>query len=1028
MSSIPISLFDPRYSIHLGGFDNRGCVASINNANQTGFTVSGYFSDLADFVTLYLFDTDDTFGHLYTSRYLPTTDLTGVVLEFDLATTGCFYPGSSKFQSVFQGALQWVKPDSSNSGNIPPALVLSSPSGGSAASVTITLGGTPALDDRVQIIYLGNDVFDYLEDGSDTINSIINSTLANGNGYIGLVAQINAANLATPTLIPFTATGTSTTITITSTEVNSDGNGIQFLCQHKTGGTTTIGPTNAKMAGGVDPTSVHVTIDFATLGLETLQQAWLTIGPPQPWDSSGSSSTVQAFNKLNFSFVVSNISLTDPNGKCPLSISGVGSVLVDSRDAWVTYQGSDWSQIEGDYHHGFAQESSNVGDTVTIVYSCQSEHDLYLGTVLGTSGAQFSITLDGVAQPGLDLYFVNLSPNVCRREIANGVAAGTHTVILTLATGAGSTAVFDFLQASISSSPTPATSLGNISAACDFDTDQTYKISPARLSYIFTTLGFAGTLDFYGGVFFAHTRRRRGGNFLSCTITISGFPFNNGTGFGDGDEISVTLGIGLGATTIAASTYPADTVSTVAQRIVNGINGTFVGIRASATLGVITVTVLSPINGFSITVSAGTSVDATISLSGVLLIGASGGGNEGIWEVDPTLSLPLNKGFTDYLSDFATTFNTAGINFVVAFSQELLAPPEPSSGSVSASAAWIQRFLDSNSVLTSTEFGSWGTGYVEAVSGSGTVTIQQTGHGYITGYLVSIGGIGAYPVTVSDDDHYTVVGSASVGDQVQAQLQTSQCNFNPATFTAYQIYVYEQVAALLGTAGITTPWLQFGEVEWWFFPGSSPTDTQGMAYYDAYTSSEATTILGRALATFNTPNDSPGINSFADANFLVDLLQTHIHSIVTAVLAATSSAQFELLFPYDINWPTSYVDPMGVLPPIGGQLNRYVNLPTDYCASGSDIDRLKMEALAWGTTYRNLTNAIATFLFYTTDTSWSLSDVLCLIPWDNQGCPFENEFLQSQNVPIPQICFWALDHIILFSWGNQMPTQLAIGV
>src|SRR6202034_1072360 len=104
-------------------------------------------------------------------------------------------------------------------------------------------------------------------------------------------------------------------------------------------------------------------------------------------------------------------------------------------------------------------------------------------------------------------------------------------------------------------------------------TDQTYKISPARLNYIFTTLGFTGTLDFYAGVFFAHTRRRRGGNFLSCTITIGGYPFSNGTGFGNGDEVSVTIGV----TAINVSTYPADTESTIAQRIANGINGTFVG-------------------------------------------------------------------------------------------------------------------------------------------------------------------------------------------------------------------------------------------------------------------------------------------------------------------------------------------------------------------------------------------------------------------------------------------------------------------
>jgi hypothetical protein len=655
-------------------------------------------------------------------------------------------------------------------------------------------------------------------------------------------------------------------------------------------------------------------------------------------------------------------------------------------------------------------------------------HDLYLGTVLGTSGAQFSITLDLVAQSGLDLYFVNLAPNVCRRRIAIGVAAGTHVVILTVAAGTGTNAIFDFIQASIAASPSTATSLGNISAACDFDTDQTYKISPARLSYIFATLGFTGTLDFYGGVFFAQTRRRRGGNFLACTITIAGAPFDNGTGQGDGDAVFVTLGSGLDAVTIGVATYPADTVSSVAQRIVNGLNGTFIGIRATSSSGVVTITNLSPINGFVLTVSAGSSVNATITLGGGLLIGSSGGGNEGIWEIDPTLSLPLNKGFTDYLTDFAATFNAAGISFVVAFSQELLAPPEPSTGSVSATTAWIQRFADGNTVLTSTEFGSWGTGYIEAISGSGTITIQQTGHGYITGYLVSIGGSGAYPVTVVDANDYTIVGAASIGQQVQAQLQTSQCNFNPGTFTAYQILVYEQVAALLSAAGVVVPWLQFGEVGWWFFPGSGPLDTQGMAYYDAYTTAAATTALGRNLYSFTIPNDDPSVNSYADANFLVGLLQTHCNAIATAVLGSTASTQFEMLWPYDVNWFTSYTDPMGVLSPIGGRLNRYVNLPSAYTAAGSDLNRFKIEALAWGTTYRNLMNALATFNFYATDTTWPLSDILCLVPWDDPGCPFENEFLEAQDVGVPQVCFWALDHIILFSWSNQMPAQLAIGV
>jgi hypothetical protein len=59
----------------------------------------------------------------------------------------------------------------------------------------------------------------------------------------------------------------------------------------------------------------------------------------------------------------------------------------------------------------------------------------------------------------------------------------------------------------------------------------------------------------------------------------------------------------------------------------------------------------------------------------------------------------------------------------------------------------------------------------------------------------------------------------AAGDQVFIDLQTSQCTFNPATVTAYLEKVYVQTANVLAAAGLV-PWLQFGEVGWWFFPAS----------------------------------------------------------------------------------------------------------------------------------------------------------------------------------------------------------------
>ena len=95
-----ITKFEPHRTLYLRGFDRRGCAAALHSASAAGFTVSGLFSDLADFAVLMLFDADDDYGHLFTTRYLPDFALTGVVVDFDLAITNGMYCGSTKSQSV----------------------------------------------------------------------------------------------------------------------------------------------------------------------------------------------------------------------------------------------------------------------------------------------------------------------------------------------------------------------------------------------------------------------------------------------------------------------------------------------------------------------------------------------------------------------------------------------------------------------------------------------------------------------------------------------------------------------------------------------------------------------------------------------------------------------------------------------------------------------------------------------------------------------------------------------------------------
>jgi hypothetical protein len=1059
-----IAKLQPHRSMYLRGFDRRGAAAAMTSASAAGFTVSGLWSDQADFAVCVLFDADDQFGHLYTSRYLPDFNLTGVTLDFDLAITGCQNPTSSKFQSVPWGALSYIQRTVSGGvvtetpGTV--ALPIASRTGAASASITYTVNGTPVAFDRVQLVYLSNVVFDYVVAAGDTASTVA----------AALVSQINANGALTAT-----QSGASFTVTAPA---GRDGNGIQLLEMHKTGTCYLTPAGNSRLTGGADPASIHVHLDFSALGLASVRQLWLTFAPALNY-----SPVLSPYVASEWSAAFSNWTVGDTGGVTPLKIAGAGSVTIASANGAVRFAGSGWSEQAGWFIGGRAKASAGAGDSIAIAYSSQSTHDLYLGTAISTAGGSFSVSIDGGAPATVSAYADQSvgSPISGRRRLGAAIAAGTHTVTLTVASG---TCVFDYLQAAVLGDPAaPAVTFSGLNCACDFDTGQTYQLPPARALWILSQAGFKGDIDFYAGVFFALKRTRNGGNFHAATVTLGG-TYGTGTGFGDGDAVFLNVG----GTALGAAAYPADTLTTLAQRLADGINATFVGVYAAPSGASLTITTLSPIDGFTLTASVNVGATGTVSVTGDIAAG-----NEGTWAVDATQTSPLNRAFRDYLTDFAAEVRAAAQTMTLAFSQELLGPPDANT----PGGAWTQRFPDGTSVLTATGFGSWGAGFVEAVSGS---TIQQTGHGYITGntvHLASGSGGGVWAIAVTDANHYQLTTAISntggyspgVGDAALIDLQTSQCNFNPSTTTAYLTNCYKQAAGILNTAGLT-PWLQFGEFLWWYFSryqneaigfagftapisigtvnphglttgqkvinagvqgnvaangdwtvtvtdsthftlnGSSgngnyvaatgTTSGGGMAFYDAYTSAAAVSALGRALAVFEHQDDDPTVNGGADAAWLAGQIKTHIDAIRTAILAVYAGAKFELLYPCDVTFGTAFWTNNEPYPQ-GGRLNAAVNLPSAYrTQAGSGIDRLKIEALSWGATYRTMDNAKAAIAFpKTSPMSWSA--VAYLIPWFNGGCRWPREYQLAAGVPL--VNFWAVDHFTLLSWPIPPPTN-----
>ena len=163
------------------------------------------------------------------------------------------------------------------------------------------------------------------------------------------------------------------------------------------------------------------------------------------------------------------------------------------------------------------------------------------------------------------------------------------------------------------------------------------------------------------------------------------------------------------------------------------------------------------------------------------------------------------------------------------------------------------------------------------------------------------------------------------------------------------------------------------------------------------------------------------MNSFIDANFLRARIKAHIDGIRSSVLATVPSAKFELLWPYDVNYPTSNQYN------VGGRLNRYVNLPAEYLQkAGSGLDRLKIEALSFGAQERNFDKARHAINFaMTSPGSWAAGDVAYLVPWFNGGCPWSWEYLSAVDSRLALVAFWAFDHLNAFGWPLPLPTRSA---
>ncbi len=746
-----------------------------------------------------------------------------------------------------------------------------------------------------------------------------------GTGY--LVAFIQS-----PTLLTLTSPAPASSSIVYLAEYGGvDGNYITtYMVVRPDNHTLAVDRSELQLSGGnSDGVTWTISLDFTALGIDYLRQAWLTFAPQL---TSGND-----YIDTEWTASFANWSVTGPSENTKLLCAASGSVRIGNDEHTAcTFLGSGWSTIPANnYWHGFGKQASAPGDSVTITYTCLSAHDLYLGTSLNTGRGIITTSLDGDAATTHNLLLNSYSELVTRRLLRKSVPPGTHSVQLSLSssTPANTSFLFDFLEAAVSGDLQDAfVTYSNVSPALDFDTDATYKVSPQRLLWHLTKLGFAGHINEYLGVFWWNQRKRAGSVWNSLVVTFSG-------AWSTGDSATLTFDVAPNTVIFTKTVTTWDTLDTIAAHFVYYINAGSILIRAQKTgPGQLTVYTRTPNwreSAFSV---SSTTPSGVIKTQNMVFDQASNSlspstgvtldyGRDGFWQVDTSAVNPINFPVREWHSDFFAGAAKQNLQVTTSFSMELVNPPADDN---TVANTWCARYYDGSLVQTDTGF---------------------------------------------------------------SHLNSTQCAPVP-NLTSFQGSAFTAIAELQSAAGLT-PWLQFGEFLWWFFSSLSqpvgycsytdpisiglqnphgmqsgdrvvisgvrgcetangtwpitvtdsthftiPVSANGewqvgtglvrggsMALYDSVTKANAQSSLGRPLYRFTCQDDDPSVNGGADTAFLAAQLKAHVDGIRTAVLSKFPNAQFEILFPNDVNNPVCYVGPY-VPYPQGGRLNAAINLPS----------------------------------------------------------------------------------------------------
>ena len=262
----------------------------------------------------------------------------------------------------------------------------------------------------------------------------------------------------------------------------------------------------------------------------------------------------------------------------------------------------------------------------------------------------------------------------------------------------------------------------------------------------------------------------------------------------------------------------------------------------------------------------------------------------------------------------------------------------------------------------------------------------------LLGYSLDV--TASFSMELQNGDTSTEAGIAQrYPSQAAVKLNTPalQTNFSPASASFWQ-QVYADMAGIQAAAGLL-PYLQFGEVQWWYFPD----DGSGMPFYDAYTTATFRARYGRDMGVITSNTTDPATVP-QEAEFLPALIGSFTNQVRGFVLQSYPTCRFEVLYPIDVN---------------DGALNKVINYPrSDW--TPDKLACLKTESFTY--TYGRNLNLCKKSIDSGAALGFPAAKRSHLVGIGDSSCPWLKEARLAESNGFESVVLFALDQFCLIGY------------